>query len=120
MRVWIFAALVWGMVLSAAGCGGPSVTYDLPVSWVFTDGRPCQEAGVRVVSLEMTSWGDSFDNRCPLGQGGAAVAVMSIRRGEEILAEGRSATGAVLYRGRTVVQDPPPALVISLSYVGGQ
>ncbi len=120
LLLWFLIPLSFCFCFCLGGCTSDKVDIQVPLSWSFVDGRPCDLAGVVRMRISGTS-PDPLDLHCEDGlapegfyplQIGATPILLSI--------DALSLTHAVLYRGvRDVEIANEQPLTISLRFVGG-
>lgn len=116
-RMFRLAALLFFTLLACQPEPGPS---EIEVSWQFSDGRPCDLAGVVEVYLRA---GDGPATRfaCVDGLRPEGVVLLTLgQRPATVSLEGRSITGALLYRDDEVVGAELVRLEATLRFVGGE
>ena len=116
-------SLAWaliGLLNLCPACGDESHATPLVVSWRFVDDRPCDLAGVSEVFVSVAEE-EPTRFRCPDGASPGGLQDLSVpSRPANLKAEGRSITGAVLYRGEAEVTSDQEALEFTLRFVGGE
>ena len=102
----------------AAACDGETGLTAVDLSWRFVDDRPCDLAGVVDVFVTGSS---EFPSRfrCVDGSHPTTVSFSVPDDGTPIVAEARSVTGAVLYRGEGGLVEGRGALRLTLRFIGG-
>ncbi len=104
--------------LQGADCDAPTEPFPVDVSWSFIDDRPCDLAGV--VDVFVYAGGSHPSRfRCVDGSNPDTVSVVMTQIPTTIVAEGRSVTGALLYRGEADLEESRSSLRITLRFVGG-
>lgn len=109
------------LILLGTGCAAPpGDPAQLAVQWRFADGRSCDTNGVAVVAI-VSPPEVPFVTSCKQGLLGA-VLLGEIPPGEQVLiAEGRSPSGAPLYRAEIpFLAEPGGAVELSFSFVFAQ
>ena len=116
------AGLAVGLGFGIIGCS-PAGSGNLDLGWRFADGRGCAEAGASqiVATVDGAMVGPALGWQCPNGEGTSTVQLSGAAfGGAHLVVEARSPSGTALYRGdETIADPPPPALEITLYFVGG-
>lgn len=112
------------ILLMSISCRGHETVETIHLSWRFVDGRECDLAGVVDVVVD-----DGDDTsplrttfRCPDGLAPDRFQVVTVpTRPVTLTLEGRSITGALLYRGETSLdEDSPQPQQVTLRFEGGE
>lgn len=115
--------LVLGAVLAVAalpqGCATDPAPVTVEVSWRFIDDRTCDLAGVSDVVISGIGPAPSHV-RCADGQPPDGVVAVEVAGAPAtVVAEGRSHTGALLYRGEAEIDRGQGEVCLNLRFVGG-
>lgn len=112
-------AALAAVLVAVLGCEGGATT-EAALSWRFSDGRPCDLAGVQTVVIlgggEEIGRAQCADGLAPAGPVEVPLAVPA----EEIVLEGRSLSFALLYRGVARLETGAARpQTVTLRFVGG-